>query len=128
MPELTLDLADADSAARVAHALAHPARLLILELLRDGGAYVMHLTTTLGIHQANVSQHLAVLREAGLIEDEREGINVFYRVRDPQVFDLVDQLRALAMGAEDAARCRRAAFRVQRPTRGCQCPRCGGRR
>ncbi len=128
MPELKLSLAGADSAARLAHALAHPARLLILELLRDGGAYVMHLTTALGIHQANVSQHLAVLREAGLITDEREGMNVFYRVRDPQVFELVEQLQALAVRQEDAVRRQRAPIRVERQTRGCQCPRCGGRR
>jgi DNA-binding transcriptional ArsR family regulator len=128
MPQQRLSLASADSAARMAHALAHPARLLILELLRDGGAYVMHLTTTLGIHQANVSQHLAVLREAGLIIDEREGMNVFYRVRDPQVFELVEQLRALAACAEDAARRPRGTFRVERQACGCQCPRCGGRR
>jgi DNA-binding transcriptional ArsR family regulator len=129
MPELKFSLASASSTARMAHALAHPARLLILELLRDGGAYVMHLTTTLGIHQANVSQHLAVLREAGLIIDERDGMNVFYRVRDPQVFELVEHLKALATrhASRDAARRPSATLRVERQARGCQCPRCSGR-
>ncbi len=83
--------------ADVAHALAHPVRLGILELLRDEGAYVMHLTTMLGRPQANVSQHLAILRDAGLVVDEREGMTVVYRVRDPRVYELVDQIKALAL-------------------------------
>jgi ArsR family transcriptional regulator len=128
MSELEFSPASASSAARIAHALAHPARLLILDILRDGGAYVMHLTSALGVHQANVSQHLAVLREAGLIIDEREGMNVFYRVQDPRVFELVEQLRALAIRPEDIARRPRAMFRVERQACGCQCPRCSGRR
>jgi DNA-binding transcriptional ArsR family regulator len=85
------------SGADVAQALAHPVRLAILELLRDEGAYVMHLTTMLGRPQANVSQHLAILRDAGLVVDEREGMTVVYRVRDPQVYVLVDHIRALAL-------------------------------
>ncbi len=128
MPALKLDLTRADDAARMAHALAHPARLQILELLRDGGAYVMHLTNTLGIHQANVSQHLTVLREAGLVADEREGMNVIYRVRDPQVFELVQQLQALVARRAEMPRRPSAAFRVERPAPGCRCPRCCGRR
>ncbi|MCL4395134.1 MAG: ArsR family transcriptional regulator [Chloroflexi bacterium] len=57
------------------------------------------MTTALGRPQANISQHLAVLREANLVVDEREGMTVVYRMQDPRVFDLVDRLKALAARA-----------------------------
>lgn len=123
-----------NATASLAQALAHPVRLQILDLLRDGGAYVMHLTTNLDRRQANISQHLAVLREAGLVADEREGMTVSYRVRDPRVFDLLDLLTALARlqgGQGDAP----AGWPVPAPRlargpmgrRACRCPRCCGR-
>jgi len=138
-----LDLRE-DAAARLAHALAHPVRLRILALLRDEGAYVMHLTSMLGRPQANVSQHLAILRDAGLVTDEREGMTVVYRVRDARVFDLVDRLEALAPRAWSAAEegpggsqgwgaespMRRVGPRMMRgpgPGGNCHCPRCSGR-
>lgn len=124
----------AEAAASVAQALAHPVRLQILELLRDEGAYVMHLTATLGRPQANISQHLGILRQAGLVVDEREGMTVVYRVRDPRVFELVDRLKALAAPPAEFVESpgsRRASFRRPgrpgEPGRGCRCPRCRGR-
>jgi DNA-binding transcriptional ArsR family regulator len=117
------------SGAEVAHALAHPVRLGILELLRNEGAYVMHLTTMLGRPQANISQHLAILRDAGLVVDEREGMTVVYRVRDPRVFELVDQMKGLSLGLGEQAlpragvRCERRASRGRR----CHCPHCARR-
>lgn len=112
--------------ASVAHALAHPVRLRILESLRNEGAYVMHLTTTLGRPQANISQHLGVLRDAGLVQDEREGMTVIYRVRDPRIFDLVDQMRAL-VGASTPRACGHARTRCAPHAgrgHGCHCPHC----
>ncbi len=135
-----------DAAARLAQALSHPVRLRILALLRDEGAYVMHLTSMLGRPQANVSQHLAILRDAGLVTDEREGMTVVYRVRDARVFDLVDRLAALAPrtwsacegeerppqewgGESPMRRGGPRMMRGMRPGRGerCHCPRCSGR-
>lgn len=123
-----------NATASLAQALAHPVRLQILDLLRGGGAYVMHLTTSLDRRQANISQHLAVLREAGLVVDEREGMTVSYRVRDPRVFDLVDELMALARpeGArqDNSPNFSTAALRLARGPlrqRACRCPRCCGR-
>lgn len=123
------DRSQVQSTAEVAQALAHPVRLQILELLRHEGAYVMHLTTMLKRPQANISQHLAVLREAGLVVDEREGMTVVYRVRDPRVFDVVDQLKALAPHAP--ARRELGSEGTSFPRRGnhqcnCRCPRCAG--
>ena len=122
----------ADLIARAAQALAHPVRLQIIELLRDEGAYVMHLTTALNRRQAYLSQHLAVLREAGLVIGERRGMTVMYRVSDPRVFDLVERLKQLAPSLEGERR--RVGERVffwprgsSAPTmRRCKCPRCCG--
>lgn len=83
-------------AAEVAHALAHPARLQILESLAAGGVYVMDLTRALGRRQANISQHLAVLREAGLVRAEREGMAVRYTLRREAVGQLLALLGSLA--------------------------------
>lgn len=80
----------------VLKALAHPVRLQILDALRGAPECVCHLETMLGQRQAYVSQQLARLREADLVVDEKDGLNVFYRVKDPQVFALLDQVRAVA--------------------------------
>jgi len=129
---LSDDSALAQATAKVAHALAHPARLQILDLLRDEGAYVMHLTAALGRPQANVSQHLMVLREAGLVVPEREGMTVIYRVRDPRVFEVVDRLKALAESRARAGvveqwdRLPGPHGMRRRGARRCRCPRCRG--
>ena len=82
-------------------ALAHPARLRILRALQvDGECCVCHLETRLGVRQAYLSQQLARLREAGLVEDRREGLNVFYSLPQGEIKPLLemiqDSARALA--------------------------------
>ena len=77
-------------AANLFKALMHPARLTILETLRDGEQCVCHLEAVMGCRQAYISQHLMFLREAGLVEDRRDGTRIFYRVIKPEIFDLVD--------------------------------------
>ena len=70
--------------------LAHPARIAIIKILRDGEHCVCHMEAYLGLRQAFISQQLAVLREAGIIVDRRDGWNIFYRVINPQIYDLLD--------------------------------------
>ena len=65
--------------------LAHPRRLRILHLLADGPTGVASLAAALGISQPNASQHLAVMRAAGVVEAERDGREVRYRVADPEI-------------------------------------------
>jgi len=72
--------------------LSHPARLAILAILRDGEQCVCHIEAILGLRQAYISQQLTVLREAGIIEDRRDGWNIFYRVIKPEVYTLLDQV------------------------------------
>lgn len=121
-----------ENATRIARALSHPVRLQILDELREGGAYVMHLTTVLGRPQANISQHLMVLREAGLVRDEREGMTVIYYVRDHRVCDIIDQLlkvardhsqRSMIAGASQPAEEDEPARKRRRHGQ-CRCPRC----
>jgi ArsR family transcriptional regulator len=69
--------------------LGHPARVRILELLRDGERSVGDLQAELGLDSGSTSQHLAALRRIGLVTGRRDGTSVFYRVDDERVFDLL---------------------------------------
>lgn len=71
--------------AEVLKTLASPRRLEILYRLADGSCEVGRLASDLGLSQSNVSQHLAVLRTAGVVEAERDGRGVRYRLSDPDV-------------------------------------------
>ncbi len=67
--------------ARVAKALAHPSRLMMLDALEKKELCVCELTEMVGADQSTVSKHLAVLKQAGLIEDRKKGTNTYYRIR-----------------------------------------------
>ncbi len=75
--------------------LAHPARIKILELLRDGELGVNELQAQLAMEPPGVSQQLAILRSKNIVEARKDGTNVYYRVRDPQVFELLDVARRI---------------------------------
>lgn len=74
--------------ARYFRALSEPLRLKILDSLREGPMNVGQLTQLLGCSQANVSKHLAVLTEAGLVQREARGTMAWYRHADPEVYEL----------------------------------------
>ena len=75
-------LAKYEARANIIKALAHPARLLIVdELSTDGERCVRDLTDLIGSNISTVSRHLTVLKAAGLVEDEKRGQMVFYRLR-----------------------------------------------
>jgi len=71
--------------ADILKTLAHPRRLEILHQLADGPCEVGRLAAILGVEQPNVSQHLALLRAVGLVEADRDGREVRYRLVDPDV-------------------------------------------
>ncbi len=81
--------------ANLFRVLGHPARVRILELLREGERSVGALQAELGLESGGTSQHLAALRQVGLVESRREGTSVLYRVSDERVFDLLEAGRAL---------------------------------
>lgn len=82
--------------ARVAKALASPRRIELLDALAQCPRTVESLANHAGMSVANTSQHLQILRAAGLAESEKEGTFVSYRLADPQVADFLLALRRLA--------------------------------
>ena len=92
--------------------LSHPVRLQILDALRREAACVCHLETALQRPQPYISQQLAVLRSEGLVTDRKEGQNVYYRVTDVALAELLTALLGPVTAAE------------QRLLVGCPCPAC----
>lgn len=83
---------DLEKKAEILKALGQPTRLRIMEYLRDGERCVCEIFPAIGGQQSNVSRHLAVLKQAGLVSDRREGVSIFYRVKDPAIFKILDRL------------------------------------
>jgi DNA-binding transcriptional ArsR family regulator len=79
--------------AQVFQALAHPTRIAIVEALRDGELPAGKLLDILQVEQANLSQHLAVLRSKQVLVNRKVGNQVFYAVRDPVLIQVLDLLR-----------------------------------
>jgi DNA-binding transcriptional ArsR family regulator len=74
-------------------ALGHPTRVAILEQLRNGELAAGAIIERLGMEQANVSQHLAVLRAKQIVVNRKAGNQVFYSVRDPLIIQVLDLMR-----------------------------------
>jgi ArsR family transcriptional regulator len=85
-----------DCFAEVAKALGHGRRLEILELLAQGERSVEALAETAGLPIANASQHLRLMRRAGLLVSRRDGKRILYRPSDPSVLDVTAALRRVA--------------------------------
>ena len=81
--------------AEVLKALGQPTRLKILELLRGGERCVCEIFPAIQEEQSNVSRHLALMKDAGVLASRKQGQMVHYRVRDPQVFTLLDGVNTL---------------------------------
>lgn len=79
--------------ADIFQALAHPTRIAIIELLVDGELSAGELMEKLGMEQANISQHLAVLRAKQLVVNRKVGNQVFYSVRDPIISKVLALMR-----------------------------------
>jgi ArsR family transcriptional regulator, virulence genes transcriptional regulator len=82
--------------AAVGRALADPKRLCVLESLTEGELSVSDLATRVSCQVPNMSQHLAVLRSAGLVTTRRKGSTVFYRLSDPRVLEAYRLIQTLA--------------------------------
>lgn len=85
--------------ARVLKALGHPSRLLIVDELSRGERCVCELAELVGAEMPTVSRHLALLRQAGIVDDEKRGVQVFYRLKTPCVmnfFQCVAEVRSRA--------------------------------
>jgi DNA-binding transcriptional ArsR family regulator len=82
--------------AAIGRALADPKRLCVLETLAGRELSVSDLSTTVGCQVPNMSQHLSVLRSAGLVESRREGSTVYYRLADVRVLEAYRLIQSLA--------------------------------
>ena len=79
--------------ASLFQALAHPTRIAIVELLREGELSAGTIQERLSIEQANLSQHLAVLRSRQIVVNRKEGNQVFYSLRNPVLLEVLDIMR-----------------------------------
>lgn len=79
--------------ASICHTLSHPKRLEILNLLRQGELSVSEMAEHLDVSLANASQHLAVLRDKGVVTARREGVNVHYQISSPKIIQACDLMR-----------------------------------
>jgi ArsR family transcriptional regulator len=73
--------------------LGHPARIRVLEVLREGERSVSDLVPIVGLEASHLSQQLAVLRRSNLVHTRKEGTSVLYSVANPMVFELLDVAR-----------------------------------
>lgn len=77
-----------EARARIMKAMAHPTRLFIIEQLSHRERCVCELTDMVGADVSTISRHLALLKNAGIIKDDKRGARVFYRLRCPCVLNL----------------------------------------
>jgi ArsR family transcriptional regulator len=113
-------------ATNLMKALAHPTRIQILEvILAEGESCVCHLEARLRQRQAYISQHLAKLREAGLVVDRREGLNVFYALALPGMDALLKEVRRVATEAASADGLELSSTPIRKTSlERCSCPKC----
>lgn len=104
MEQPTINLIDKqehiEMAARALKAIAHPLRLKILCVLGDQEACVQEIVEAVGTSQSNISQHLAILREKGVLLTRKDANRVFYRVGDQRTLQLVCMMREVFCGVE----------------------------
>lgn len=76
-----------EARARIIKALAHPSRLFIVEELGRGERCVQELTDMVGVDMSTISKHLSVLKNAGIVLDDKRGLMVYYRLRVPCILN-----------------------------------------
>jgi ArsR family transcriptional regulator, virulence genes transcriptional regulator len=81
--------------ADVCLALANPKRLQILDLLKDGEMSVARMTEAMGVKKANLSQHLAILRQKDILETRRQGTTIYYRISNPKITEACMIMRSV---------------------------------
>ncbi|MBK1702468.1 ArsR/SmtB family transcription factor [Thiococcus pfennigii] len=91
--DLFADDADIDRASRSLKAMSHPLRLKILCTLGDREVSVQEIVDQVGTSQSNISQHLAILRDKGILASRKDANRVFYRVSDGRTLRLIGMMR-----------------------------------
>ena len=98
-----------EARAKVVKAMAHPTRLFIVdELARNGERCVCELTEMVGADISTVSKHLALLKAAGIVVDDKRGNMVYYRLRVPCIVNFFECIESVLRGSGNTRRCVRA--------------------
>ena len=92
-----LDMTIYNLQAEVSKTMAHPLRLAMLHILKDGEKTVNDLTELTGAGQSNVSQHLALMRQRDIVCTRKEGSNIYYRVASPKISKACDMVREVLL-------------------------------
>jgi len=90
-----IDMTIYNMQATISKTLANPIRLAILHTLKDGEKNVNDLTDIIGISQSNLSQHLALMRQIGIVNTRKQGTSVFYSVTNPKINEACDTVREI---------------------------------
>lgn len=88
-------LAKAEGIAGMLSCISHPFRLMIICMLLKREMFVHELIEKLGTSKGNISQHLRVLADRGLIQKRRDGNRIFYSIKDPSLADLIARIKKL---------------------------------
>ena len=83
--------------SNVFKALAHPTRIQILKLLRDGEMCVCEILPNLDSEQSNTSQHLTVLKNSGIVDSRKDGSRVIYSIKNKEVHEMIDLAEAIIL-------------------------------
>lgn len=86
-----------DLHAEICKVFANPKRLEILNAIREKELTVSELVEELGVRKANVSQHLAVLRQKRVVHTRRDGLNIYYSISDPKIIEACDLMRKVLL-------------------------------
>lgn len=106
--------------AKIFHILGNASQVEILLAIGTGEACVCHLEAATGWRQAYISQQLMILRSEGIVVARREGRNIFYRLKQPNILDLILEVAQIAGVREDEI----ALHRWIDPLQNCKCPYC----
>jgi len=78
--------------AEILKALAQPTRLKILECLRDREKCICEIVPAINGEQSNISRHISVMQKSGLISTRKDGVRVMVKVKEPEIFEIIDRV------------------------------------
>jgi DNA-binding transcriptional ArsR family regulator len=87
--------------AEILKALAQPTRLKILELLRNGEKCICEIIPALNGEQSNISRHISLMQKSNLVTTRKDGVRVMVKVRDPEIFHILDRVGAVLRNQMD---------------------------
>ncbi len=97
MTKKEFDMTIYDLQAEISKTIAHPLRIALLHVLKDGEKTVNELVDIVGASQSNISQHLALMRQRQIVKTHKVGSSVYYRVANPKISQACDTMREVLM-------------------------------